>query len=59
LLNHQRLMWASDHPHSDATWPDSQAVVAEHTAHLAPDVRDDILWRNCARLYGLEVPAPA
>ena len=50
-------MWASDHPHSDATWPDSQAVVAEHTRDLAPDVRDAILWRNCLRLYGLEQPA--
>jgi len=52
LCNHERLMWASDHPHSDATWPDSQTVVAEHTAGLAPEIRDDILWRNCARLYG-------
>jgi uncharacterized protein len=53
LCNSKRLMWASDHPHSDATWPNSQAVVAEHTADLAPEMRDDILWRNCARLYGL------
>jgi predicted TIM-barrel fold metal-dependent hydrolase len=59
LLEHRRLMWASDHPHSDATFPESQKVLAEQTAHLARDVRDDILWRNCARLYGLEVPAPA
>lgn len=58
LVNHERLMWANDHPHSDATWPDSQAVVQEHTRGLAPDVRDDILWRNCARLYGLEQPPP-
>ena len=57
LMNHDRLMWANDHPHSDATWPDSQAVLAEHTAHLSPQVRDDIVWRNCARLYHLEVPA--
>lgn len=57
LLEHERLMWANDHPHSDATWPESQRVVAEQTSHLAPDVRDDILWRNCARLYGLEVGA--
>jgi uncharacterized protein len=56
LCNAERLMWANDHPHSDATWPDSQAVVTEHTAGLAPDVRDDILWRNCARLYGLTPP---
>jgi predicted TIM-barrel fold metal-dependent hydrolase len=53
LCNHERLMWANDHPHSDATWPDSQAVIAEHTSGLAPNVRDDILYRNCARLYDL------
>jgi predicted TIM-barrel fold metal-dependent hydrolase len=56
LVNHERLMWASDHPHSDSTFPDSQLVLAEHTAHLDPVVRDDIVWRNCARLYHLETP---
>ena len=54
LMNHERLLWASDHPHSDATFPNSQQVLAEHTAHLSDEVRDDIAWRNCARLYGLE-----
>ena len=59
LLNHERLMWASDHPHSDATWPDSQRVLAEQTADLDPVVRDDIVWRNCARLYQLDAaPVP-
>jgi len=57
LLNHRRLMWANDHPHSDATWPDSQAILAEHTRDLDPEVRDDIVWRNCARLYHLTEPA--
>jgi predicted TIM-barrel fold metal-dependent hydrolase len=55
LMNHERLLWASDHPHSDSTFPESQRVLAEQTAHLAPDVRDDIVWRNCQRLYGLEM----
>jgi predicted TIM-barrel fold metal-dependent hydrolase len=59
LMNHERLMWASDHPHSDATFPNSQQVLAEHTAHLDTSVRDDIVWRNCARLYGVELPATA
>jgi len=54
LVNHERLLWASDHPHSDATFPNSQRVLAEHTAGLDPRVRDDIVWRNCARLYALE-----
>ncbi len=56
MVNHERLMWASDYPHSDSTYPDSQAVLAEHTAGLDEQVRDDIVWRNCARLYGLDGP---
>jgi hypothetical protein len=54
LLNHEMLMWANDHPHSDSTWPNSQALLAEQTGDLDPVVRDDIVWRDCARLYGLE-----
>jgi predicted TIM-barrel fold metal-dependent hydrolase len=57
LMNHERLMWASDHPHSDSTFPNSQRVLAEQTAHLTEVVRDDIVWRNCARLYGLDIDA--
>jgi uncharacterized protein len=55
LVNHKRLLWASDHPHVDSTFPNSQRVLAEQTAHLEPEVRDDIVWRNCARLYNLDV----
>lgn len=57
LMNHERLLWASDHPHSDATFPESQAVLGAQTAHLEPAVRDDIAWRNCARLYGIDAGA--
>ena len=59
LMNHKRLCWASDHPHSDATFPNSQAIIQEHTADMSEDERDDILWRNTATLYGLVVPEPA
>ena len=55
LVNHERLLWASDHPHADSTFPNSQRVLAEQTAHLADNVRDDIVWRNCARLYNLNI----
>ena len=55
LMNHERLLWASDHPHSDSTFPESQRVLAEQTAHLSDDVRDDIVRRNTARLYGVDI----
>ena len=53
LMNHERLCWASDHPHSDSTFPNSQDVLEKQTAHLSTAVRDDIVWRNTARLYKL------
>jgi predicted TIM-barrel fold metal-dependent hydrolase len=59
LMNHERLCWASDHPHSDATFPNSQAILREHTADMDETERDDILWRYTARLYGLTVTATA
>ncbi len=56
LLNHERLCWASDRPHSDATFPESQAILAAQAADLTPAVRDVIIWRNTAELYGPAVP---
>jgi uncharacterized protein len=59
MVNHERLLWAHDHPHADSTFPRSQEVLAAHTAHLPESVRDDIVWRNCARLYELNVEGEA
>ncbi len=57
LMNWKRLMWANDFPHSDSTWPDSQAMLAEHGAHLDDDQREHILSRNAAGLYGIDLSA--
>ena len=53
LENPRRLMWANDFPHSDSTWPWSQDVIAEQTAHLSPDLKRRILRDNVADLYKL------
>ena len=55
LMNVERLMWANDFPHSDATWPNSQAMLAEHAAHLDDAARARILHDNAAELYGIRV----
>ena len=55
LVNVRRLMWASDFPHSDSTWPRSQAVIEEQTAHLSEDERNWTCHDNVAELYGLTV----
>jgi uncharacterized protein len=56
-VNVNRLMWANDFPHSDATWPWSQEMLAEHTAHLTEHDRRRILRDNVVELYNLPVAA--
>jgi predicted TIM-barrel fold metal-dependent hydrolase len=53
LCNVRRLMWASDFPHSDSTWPNSQAVLDQQTKHLTEQERNWICHDNVAELYGL------
>jgi uncharacterized protein len=50
------MMWASDYPHPDSTWPHSQETVARETAHLSPEAKRKILHDNAAALYGIGVP---
>ena len=56
-MNHERLLWANDFPHSDSTWPWSQEMLDEHAAHLTDKQAEDILCRNSADLYGIDVAA--
>ena len=57
LMNPERLMWANDFPHSDATWPHSQEMLAEHARHLDEHTRARILHDNVAELYDIRVEA--
>jgi predicted TIM-barrel fold metal-dependent hydrolase len=47
------LLWASDYPHPDSTWPNSRRAVAAQMAHLPPETRRQITHDNAAALYGL------
>lgn len=47
------IMWASDYPHSETTWPNSKALTDEWLAAYGEEERAKILWKNCAKLYGL------
>jgi predicted TIM-barrel fold metal-dependent hydrolase len=53
FVGSDRLMWASDFPHSDSTWPHSRDVIARDFAGVpAAEVRR-ITADNCAELYRL------
>lgn len=47
------IMWASDYPHPDSTWPSSRDVVERETAHLDPATKRKVIYQNAQRLYGI------
>jgi predicted TIM-barrel fold metal-dependent hydrolase len=57
MINSDRLMWANDFPHSDSTWPNSQALLADFTKSLTDHQKRRILRDNVVELYKLPVAA--
>ncbi|HKI75366.1 MAG TPA: amidohydrolase family protein [Pseudomonadales bacterium] len=54
LMNWRRLLWASDFPHSDSTWPWSQELLAKHASDLTDEQQRAILCDNVCELYGID-----
>ncbi|MCH2169523.1 amidohydrolase [Myxococcota bacterium] len=52
-LNLERVMWASDFPHGDGTYPESQEIATEMTNTMTSSQRQAILHDNAASLYQL------
>ncbi len=53
LIGVDNLMWGSDYPHVDSTWPCSLNVLDEVFADIPSEDRDKITRTNVERLYGL------
>jgi predicted TIM-barrel fold metal-dependent hydrolase len=51
------LMWCSDFPHSISNWPIDVEVAEMQLTEVSQSERDRILWRTCAELYRLPMPA--
>ena len=47
------IMWSSDYPHSETTWPNSKKLTDEWMAGIPEDERRKILFENAQRLYHL------
>ena len=52
-LRMDRVMWATDFPHSDGTYPHTRAVIDQVTEGLTPADRDGVLRDNATALFGL------
>jgi hypothetical protein len=46
LLGEDRVMWASDYPHPDSTWPESQQAIADNFTGIPPRTARRILCEN-------------
>ncbi|HEY7067765.1 MAG TPA: amidohydrolase family protein [Chloroflexota bacterium] len=58
FLGDDHLMWSSDYPHQNSTWPNSRAIIERDLADLPAEQRQKLVRDNVARLYGMQVPAP-
>jgi predicted TIM-barrel fold metal-dependent hydrolase len=47
------IMWASDYPHSETTWPNSKSLTDEWFTPFGEEDQRKILWENAAKLYKL------
>ena len=53
LIGVDNLMWGSDYPHVDSTWPCSREVLDEIFEGVPTDERERITHGNVTALYGL------
>lgn len=51
-----RLVWASDFPHSDAMYPGVVDELREHATDLTPVARAGLFGLNACAMYGIDVP---
>ncbi len=53
MIGDDRVMWASDYPHPDSTWPNSRRVIEAQMRGLPEDTRRKLTRENARALYGL------
>ena len=53
VIGEETLLWGSDYPHTDSTWPCSTQVLDEMFESYSAETRDKITRTNVARLYSL------
>jgi predicted TIM-barrel fold metal-dependent hydrolase len=47
----ENILVESDYPHSDSTWPDTQALLHRHLAAVPVEEQQKICWRNAVSLF--------
>jgi predicted TIM-barrel fold metal-dependent hydrolase len=53
MIGPRNIMWSSDFPHSDTTWPNSRKAIEEHFGGLPEADRRAMVCENAGRIYRL------
>jgi predicted TIM-barrel fold metal-dependent hydrolase len=53
LIGVKNILWSSDYPHSDTTWPHSREAIEEHFGKLPATERNAMICENAGRAYRL------
>ena len=48
------VMWGSDYPHRDGTWPFSRKAIEEQFRGIDEAIQRKMLWKNVRRLYRID-----
>jgi predicted TIM-barrel fold metal-dependent hydrolase len=59
FLGAQQLMWGSDYPHPDGTFPNSRTFLADAFPGLDEDDKSLIIGGSAMRLYNVKQPVGA
>jgi predicted TIM-barrel fold metal-dependent hydrolase len=59
VIGVDNMMWGSDYPHSESTFPQSQKILADILAGVPDDEQARIVGGNTARVYGFDLPRTA
>jgi predicted TIM-barrel fold metal-dependent hydrolase len=55
VIGVDNMMWGSDYPHSESTFPQSRKILTEILAGVPDDEQAKIVGGNTARIYGFDV----
>ena len=55
VIGVENMMWGSDYPHSESTFPQSRQILDRILADVPADEQAKIVGENAAKLYGFDV----
>ena len=53
IIGVENIMWSSDYPHVNSSWPSSREYIEKHFGDVPPEERRKMVHDNAAKLYGI------